>query len=76
MIQIFKCSPRQNDVSRFLLRLYVLVKLGYKMSVLTLNCQEEDQAGGEIIHHLPSYAEAKMMKLLTLHVQLELPFWD
>jgi len=36
------------------------------MSTLTIHCQWEDEMEREGTGHLPSYAEAKKMKLLTL----------
>src|SRR6218665_1662434 len=37
------------------------------MSTLTVHCQWEDEMAKERTGHLPSYAEAKKMKSLTLH---------
>jgi len=37
------------------------------MSTLTLVCQYEDETVRERTGHLPSYTEAKKMKLLALH---------
>jgi len=38
------------------------------MSTLTVHCQCEDEVVRERTGHLPSYAKAKKMKSLTLHV--------
>ena len=37
------------------------------MSTLTVHCQWEDEMVRERTGHLPSYAEAKKMRSLTLH---------
>ena|SRR6218665_3533575 len=37
------------------------------MSTATLHCWWEDESAREITGHLPSFTEAKKMKLLTLH---------
>jgi len=37
------------------------------MSALTVHCQWEDETVRERTGHMPSYAKAKKMKLLTLH---------
>jgi len=39
------------------------------ISTLPVHCQWEDETAGERTGHPPSYAEAKKMKLLTLHTQ-------
>ena len=44
------------------------------MSTLTVYCQWEDEMARERTGHLASYAEAKKMKLLTLHTHGCSPF--
>ena len=62
----FKFQPGQKFWLRFLLHLHLLANSAM-MSTLTVNCQWEDETVRERTGHLPSYAEAKKMKSLTLH---------
>ena len=58
----FKSWSGQKFGSRFLL----LLCPSAMMSALTIHCQWEDEMVREKIGHLPTYAEAKKMTLLTL----------
>src|SRR6218665_40474 len=62
----FKSRPGQKFGLRFLLHLRLLANSAM-MSALTICCQWEDEMVRERIGHLPSYAEAKKAKSLTLH---------
>jgi len=62
----FKSQPGQKFGSRFLFHLRPLANSAM-MSKLTTHCQWEDEMVRERTDHLPSYAEDKKMKSLTLH---------
>src|SRR6218665_1801871 len=64
----FKSRQGQKFGSRFLLHLCTLANSAM-MSTLTAHCQWEDEMVRGRTGHPPSYAEAKKMKLLTLHTR-------
>src|SRR6218665_1237389 len=62
----FKSRPGQKFRSRFLL---CLRPYPTQLSTQTVHCQWEDEMVRERTGHPTSYAEAKKIKLLTLHTQ-------
>src|SRR6218665_1049509 len=63
---VFKSRSQQKFGSRFLLHLCPLDN-STTMSTLIIHCWWEDETVRERPGHPPSYAEAKKIKLLTLH---------
>src|SRR6218665_3791258 len=61
-------TPGQKFGSRYRLHLRSLKKSAM-MSTLTIHCQLQDEMVRERAGHLPSYAESKKMKSLTLHTE-------
>ena len=52
---------------RFLLHLFPTIANSALLRTLTVHCHWEDEVLRERTGRLPSFAEAKKMKLLTLH---------
>ena len=75
VVSVLDCQPRGSELifrpwqkfgSRFLLHLRPLANSAI-MSALTVHCRWQDETVSERIGQLPSYAEGKKMKSLTLH---------